>query len=98
MKRALLPLWFIGGIVCTTLVADAQSLEPASIRSDQAETHSVVVDVPRVISLPPASPETWEAWWAIVPSVDPLKEQPLTNEQVGSVSLARLHLVTSSGG
>ena len=48
MKRALLPLWFIGGIVCTTLVADAQSLEPASIRSDQAETHSVVVDVPRV--------------------------------------------------
>ena len=37
MKRALLPLWFIGGIVCTTTVANAQSLEPASIRSDQAE-------------------------------------------------------------
>ena len=48
MKRALLPLWFIGGIVCTTTVANAQSLEPASIRSDQAEIHSVVVDVPRV--------------------------------------------------
>ena len=49
MKRALLPLWFIiGGIVCTTSVADAQSLEPASIRSDEAEIHSVVVDVPRV--------------------------------------------------
>ena len=48
MKRALLPLWFIGGIVCTTLVAAAQSLEPTSIKSDQAETHSVVVDVPRV--------------------------------------------------
>ena len=48
MKRALLPLWFIGGIVCTTTVANAQSLEPASIRSDQVETHSVVVDVPRV--------------------------------------------------
>ena len=45
MKRALLPLWFIGGIVCTTLVAAAQSLEPTSIKSDQAETHSVVVDV-----------------------------------------------------
>jgi hypothetical protein len=83
MKRALLPLWFIiGGIVCTTTVADAQSLEPASIRSDQAEIHSVVVDVPRVISLPPASPEAWEAWWAIVPSVDPLNGQLLTNEQV----------------
>ena len=82
MKRALLPLWFIGGIVCTTTVANAQSLEPASIRSDQAEIHSVVVDVPRVISLPPASPEAWEAWWAIVPSVDPLNGQLLTNEQV----------------
>jgi|KBSSwiStaDraftv2_1062776.scaffolds.fasta_scaffold1629423_2 hypothetical protein len=96
MKRALLPLWFMGGIVCTTAVADAQSLEPASIRSDQAETHSVVVDVPRVISLPPASPETWEKWWAIVPSAD-LNGQLLPNEQVAQ-NRARLHLVTSSGG
>ena len=48
MKGAPLPLWFIGGIVCTTTVANAQSSEPASIRSDQAEIHSVVVDVPRV--------------------------------------------------
>ena len=48
MKRALLPLWFICSIVCTTTVADAQSLEPVSVRSDQAEIHSVVVDVPRV--------------------------------------------------
>ena len=48
MKRALLLLWFIVGIVCTTTIANAQSLEPASIRSDQAEIHSVVVDVPRV--------------------------------------------------
>jgi len=49
MTRAVLPLWFIGGIVCTTAVANAQSLEPVSIRSDQAEIHSVVVDSPRVI-------------------------------------------------
>ena len=91
MKRALLPLWFIGGIVCTTTVANAQSLEPVSIRSDQAEIHSVVVDVPRVISLPPASPEAWEAWWAIVPSVDPLNGQLLPNEQVAQ---NRLHAST----
>jgi hypothetical protein len=82
MKRALLLLWFIVGIVCTTTIANAQSLEPASIRSDQAEIHSVVVDVPRVISLPPASPEAWAAWWTIVPSLDPLNGQLLTNEQV----------------
>ena len=48
MKRALLLLWFIVGIVCTTTIANAQSLEPASIRSDQAEIHSVIVDVPGV--------------------------------------------------
>ena len=88
MKRALLPLWFIDGIVCPATVADAQSLEPASIRSDQAETHSVVVDAPRVISLPPASPEAWEAWWAIILS---LKGQLLTNEQVAQ---NRLHAST----
>ena len=91
MKRALLPLWFIGGIVCATTVANAQSLEPVSIRSDQAEIHSVVVDSPRVISLPPVSPEAWEAWWAIVPSVDPVNGQLLTNEQVAQ---NRLHAST----
>ena len=91
MKRVLLPLWFIAGIVCTTTVASAQSLEPTYIRSDQAEIHSVVVDVPRVISLPPVSPEAWEAWWAIVPSLDPLNGQLLTNEQVAQ---NRLHAST----
>ena len=91
MKRALLPLWLIGGIVCTTTFANGQALEPASIRSDEAEIHSVVVDVPRVISLPPASREAWEAWCAIVPSVDPLNGQLLPNEQLAQ---NRLHAST----
>jgi len=46
MTRALVTLWLLGGIICTTTVANAQSLEPASSRSDQAEVHSAVVDVP----------------------------------------------------
>ena len=48
MKRALLALWLIGATVSTTNVANAQSLEAASIKSVQAEVHSVVVDMPRV--------------------------------------------------
>jgi len=91
MKRALLPLWFLGGIVCRTTVANPQSFETVSIRSDQAEIHSVVVDSPRVISLPPASPEAWEAWWAIVPPVDSLNGQFLPNEQLAQ---NRLHAST----
>jgi len=89
MTRALLPLWLIGSIACTTTVANAQSSEPASIRSDQTEFHSVVVDVPGVISLPPAFPEAWEAWWAIVPSVDPLNGRFVPNEQVTQTRLQR---------
>ena len=84
MKRALLPLWLImmGVIVCTTTVTNAQSLGPASIRPDQAEIHSVVVDLPRIISLPPVSSEAWEAWWANLPLADHLDGQRLTTEQV----------------
>lgn len=63
MKRALLALWLTGAIVYTPTVADFQSLEAASTKSEQAEVHSVVVDMPRVISLPPASPEAWDSFW-----------------------------------
>ena len=82
MTRALFPLWLIGAIVCTT----AQSLEPASIRTDQAEVHSVVVDVPGVISLPPVAPEAWDTWWTNLPSPDQLDEERPTTEQVARAS------------
>ena len=91
MKRALLTLLFIGGFVCTTTVANAQSLEPVAIRSDQAEIHSVVVDMPRIISLPPASPEAWETWWLSSPSAGPLNGQLLQN---GQLAQNRLHAST----
>ena len=48
IKRALLALWVMAAIVHTTDNAKAQSLEGASIKSVQAEVHSVVVDMPRV--------------------------------------------------
>ena len=76
MIRALLAL-VIGAILFTTHGgASAQSLEAASIKSLQAEVHSVVVDMPSVISLPPASPEAWETFWDTLPSSVQLDEQP----------------------
>ena len=86
MTRALLPLWLIGSIACTTTVANAQSFEPASIRSDQAEVHSVVVDVPGVISLPPVAPEAWDTWWVNLPAPDQLDEERPTTEQLARAS------------
>ena len=68
IKRALLALWILAAIVHTTNDARAQSLGVASIRSVQAEVHSVVADMPRVISLPPASPEAWNTFWDNLPS------------------------------
>ena len=82
MKRALLALWLIGATVYTTNVANAQSLEAASIKSVQAEVHSVVVDMPRVISLPPASPEAWDA----LPSAVRLDEQRPATDQTAETS------------
>ena len=62
MKHALLALWLMGAIVYTTNGASTQyrSLETASIQSEQAEVHSVVIDTPQVISLQHASPEAWD--------------------------------------
>ena len=86
MKRALHPLWLIAAIAYTTSTANAQSLEPASIRSDQAEVHSVVVDVPGVISLPPVAPEAWDTWWVNLPSPDQLDEERPATEQLARAS------------
>ena len=86
MKRALLALWLIGATVYTTNVANAQSLEAASIKSVQAEVHSVVVDMPRVISLPPASPEAWDTFWDTLPSAVRLDEQHPATDQTAETS------------
>ena len=86
MIRALLPLWLIGAIVCIATVGDEQTLEPASVRSDQGEVHSVVVDLPGVISLPPVAPEAWDTWWANLPSANQLYEERPTTEQVARAS------------
>lgn len=85
MKHALLALWLIGAIVNMTNGASAQSLEAASIESEHVEVHSVVVDTPQVISLPPASPEAWHTFWDTLPSSVQLDEQrPATEQAVQS--------------
>jgi uncharacterized protein YgiM (DUF1202 family) len=86
MKRALLALWLIGAIVYTTNVASAQSLEAASIKSVQADVHSVIVDMPRVISLPPASPEAWDTFWDTLPSSVHLDEQRPATDHAAQTS------------
>jgi hypothetical protein len=68
IKSALLALWVMAAIVHTTNNARAQSLEGALIKSVEAEVHSVVVDMPRVITLPPASPHAWNTFWDNLPS------------------------------
>ncbi len=75
MKRALFALWLIGAILCTFNEASSQSLQAPSSKS-QAEVHSVVVDQPQVISLPPAYPEAWETFWDSVPPAVQLDEKP----------------------
>jgi hypothetical protein len=79
MKRALLALWLTGAIVYTPTAVSSQSLEAVSTKSQQAEVHSVVVDMPRVISLPPASPEAWDSFWDTLPPPVQLDE-PATGQ------------------
>ena len=85
MKRALLALW-LSVIVYTPTVAGSLSLEAASTKSEQAEVHSVVVDTPQVISLPPASPEAWDSFWATLPPPVQLDEQPPATGQAAQTS------------
>ena len=59
MQRSLLALWLISTIVYATSDASAQPVETASNPSEQVEVHSVVVDMPQIISLSLASPDSW---------------------------------------
>jgi hypothetical protein len=87
MKRALLALCLTGAIVYAPTVASSQSLEAASTKCEQAEVHSVVVDMPQVISLPPASPEAWDSFWDTLPPPVQLDEQPpATTSQAAQTS------------
>jgi hypothetical protein len=59
MQRSLLALWLIGILVYATSGAGAQTVVTASTQSEEVEVHSVVVDMPQVISLSLASPDSW---------------------------------------
>jgi hypothetical protein len=72
MQRSVLALWLIGTIVYATSGASAQPIETASIQSEQVEVHSVVVDMPQVISLSLASPDSW----GTLPSPVWMEDQP----------------------
>jgi hypothetical protein len=52
-----------------------QSTETVALQSEQDEVHSVVVDMPQVISLAYASPETWGS---LPTSVRQYEEPPAT--------------------
>ena len=61
MQISLLAFWLLGAVVYATIGASAQPGEPVSIQPKQAEIHSVVVDMPQVIDLSAASPNSWAA-------------------------------------
>jgi hypothetical protein len=76
MKRVLLALCLIGAAVPSTtldVMSKATLLSHPCVQStEQDEVHAVVVDMPKVISLSYASPETWDE----LPMSDPPYEQP----------------------
>lgn len=86
MKRVLLALCLIGAAIpSTTPIAHAFDLEaddamsrvtllshPCVQLTEQDEIHAVVVDMPKVISLSYASPDTWDE----LPMSVPPYEQP----------------------
>lgn len=100
MKCKLLALWLIGAILYTPTVASSQSLEAASPKAGQAEVHSVIVDMPRVISMPPASPEAWKTFWDTLPPSVPLNEQRGAPDQATQISPDpyKIELLKSPGG
>ena len=61
MQIPLLALWLLGAIPYAMIGGSAQPGEPVPIHSKQAEVHSVVVDMPQVIDLSRASPDSWAA-------------------------------------
>ena len=46
--------------LCLSIVIDGAIAQPAELKSHQIEVHSVVVDIPKVITLPPPSGEIWD--------------------------------------
>ena len=56
MQNSILALWLIAAVVCATSGATTRPVETASIQSKQVEVHSVVVDMPQVITLSGAFP------------------------------------------
>ena len=59
MQISLLALWLLGAIPYATIGASAQPGATVSIQSKQAAVHSVVVEMPQVIDLSRASPDSW---------------------------------------
>jgi len=59
MQISLLALWLLGAIPYAAIGASAQPGETVPIQSKQAEIHSVVVDMPQIIDLSRASPDSW---------------------------------------
>ena len=88
MKRVLLALCLFGAAVPSTTIAHAFDLEaddamssatllsPPCVQStEQDAVHAVVVDMPKVISLSYASPDTWDELPMLVP---PYEQPPAT--------------------
>ena len=64
----------IAGNVSFPVSTCVQSTEIVTLQGEQDEVHSVVVDMPQVISLKYASPETWDE----LPTVQPYEQPPAT--------------------
>lgn len=80
MQILLLALCLLGAIVLAyaTGGASAQSVETVVIQSKRAELHSVVVDMPQVIDLSGASPDSWAT---LPPPVGTEDQVPATSER-----------------
>ena len=59
MQISLLALWLLGAIPYATIGPSAQPGATVSIQAKEAAAHSVVVDMPQVIDLSRASPDSW---------------------------------------
>jgi hypothetical protein len=75
--------------VCSSSRPCAQSTEIVALQSERDEVHSVVVDMPQVISLAYASPETWGSLPTSVrpyeqPSATPMLQLAMNPEIEGS--------------
>ena len=65
-----------------------QSTETVALQSEQDEVHSVVVDMPQVISLAYASPETWGS---LPTSIRPYEQPPATPQIIRDRALGSRH-------